>query len=232
MIHRLLHIILVVLLCGPLCAQSHEALDSMTRSMLNLKRVDTTYQWWPSYPKDYRPAISPVAMPIDDHIHRYFDSIARANMPVIPAPRPRVNPWKSYDWTARLLPASMHFMAGASNGLRQTLLFHYDAFERRHPGARRQWWDPEVSHENKYRRGPDGSLLEPLKERFLFSKNVFAWYTDGYHATGTAHYAFTSVGIVIDLAQRQHWLHYIFDAALYTISRNAGFHTTYTLFYR
>lgn len=203
----------------------HGDLDSIVRAKLRTP----TFAPGVRVPLDSTDAMP--AKPSHLYLIERYDSIARAGMPAIPI-RARVNPWTSYNWLGRIVPAGMHFMAGASNGLLQTLLFHYDRFEARHPDARRQFWDPSVSWENKYKRNPDGTLKQPLEPAFWLSRTALAWYTDGYHATGTMQYAFTTVGIVIDFNRRQHWLHYLFDAIVYTCARNAGFHAAYTLYYR
>lgn len=191
----------------------YRSLDSIVKSQINKPHI----QYYSTVPAEA--------------YHLQLDSIARAKVKYPPYFQFK-SAWKSYDWRARLLPASMHFLGGASNGLRQTLLFHYDKFQQRHPGADPQWWDPAISWENKYKRDATGELAKPYQERFFMAKTMLAWTTDGYHATGTLQYAFITAGIVIDLNKRQHWMHYLFDAAVYTVARNAGFHSTYSILYK
>jgi hypothetical protein len=48
-----------------------------------------------------------------------------------------------------LAPAASFLVAGALDGLRDVLLFHYAAFQAKHPNANPAWWDPSVSWQHK-----------------------------------------------------------------------------------
>lgn len=50
----------------------------------------------------------------------------------------------------RYLPSmGFSFASGALDGVRDALLFHYDDFQRVHPGADPTFWDPSISWTNK-----------------------------------------------------------------------------------
>lgn len=66
--------------------------------------------------------------------------------------------------------------AGVFYGLAETLVWHYEAFKREHPGANKWYWNPVYSWTNKYKNGnkEEGA-------RFPGSTTWLVWLTDGYH---------------------------------------------------
>lgn len=81
-----------------------------------------------------------------------------------------------------IICAGLMLLAGATNGVMDTLQFHYgqsvfptDPGEKLLGGSR-QYWDPKVSWENKYKNYPDDQ-----RPAFPFSKTALVFLTDGWH---------------------------------------------------
>lgn len=72
------------------------------------------------------------------------------------------------------LPVS--FLSGAMYGYTQVYAFHYDNFKQVHPNANDQWFNQDLSSNNKYKNG------DPAQgPKFWGSTNIFVWTTDAYH---------------------------------------------------
>ena len=126
--------------------------------------------------------------------------------------------------TLRLLPAlGLSFVAGASWGLHETLQHHWPTFERKHPGANPQWWNPAESWRNKYRGG------DPERGRTA----VPVQFTDAKHLLVTAHNAtLFGAGLCIGWGNRRKWWRYAVDAGAALVAYSAGNFLTYNILYR
>lgn len=118
--------------------------------------------------------------------------------------------------------ALLAIIAGASDGLNQTLLFHYSDFMERFPSANHNYWNPSLSWTNK------GSNL--------FLRTVFVFTTDAYHLTRTIHWVFLLVGSLGLFQFRSFWpyavwLFYVSCFALVYFLKGVGFHFIYTLLF-
>ena len=67
-------------------------------------------------------------------------------------------------------------IAGAFDGLAETLKFHTERFFHIFKKANRRYWDISVSWQNKYKNG-----LSVNGEKFWQSSRAFVALTDGYH---------------------------------------------------
>lgn len=126
------------------------------------------------------------------------------------------------------VPLASFFVAGAFEGVAETLKWHYWEFEGVHSGADEQYWNPSVSWVNKYKGGVSANGA-----KFPLSTTAFVWMTDGYHLMRFGKVSFLTVGLVLspDLRGRK-WYVYILKTFVYTLSYSAGFHLTYSLIYR
>jgi hypothetical protein len=107
-----------------------------------------------------------------------------------------------YDLERALIKGGMIFVSGALDGLSETLIWHYPAFQRVHPNADPLYWNPYQSWRNKYRNGdPSQGAAFPGSTTWL------AWSTDGYHAsrTGSRFFLFGSITISVFEKKRKWW---------------------------
>ena len=68
-------------------------------------------------------------------------------------------------------------ITGVMKAAKDKLLFHFkESIFSNEKRFKRLWWDPSISHINKWKHGKkeDG-------ERFPFSSTIFVWYTDAWH---------------------------------------------------
>lgn len=124
--------------------------------------------------------------------------------------------WKRYS---KQLPG--YFLAGAADGLNQTLLFHYPKFKARHPNVNDQWWNPDISWTNK---GTN-----------LFNRTVFVAFTDAYHMTRTIGRTAKRMNTMYAPSiaiPKQKWYWHIIDFAFLFGVESLGFHTVYSGIYK
>ena len=78
--------------------------------------------------------------------------------------------------------AVLLFIASASKGVCDDLQFHYSdtVFASLDND---QFWDPDISHRNKWAGG-----VKANGERFLGSSTIFVWVTDAWHLFQTIQY--------------------------------------------
>jgi hypothetical protein len=112
------------------------------------------------------------------------------------------------------------YLAGASYGIRETLLWHYPQFKRRHPNANDQFWRWQQSYKNKY------------TSRVPFATTAMVWTTDGVHLTNTLHKTLMLGGAITIGQGKRKFRYYLADFALASLSYNLGFHTIYSGVYR
>lgn len=126
--------------------------------------------------------------------------------------------------TLRLLPAlGLSFVAGASWGLHETLQHHWPTFERKHPGANPQWWNPDQSWLNKYQN------RDPNQGR----TGVPVQLTDAKHLLVLVHNTtLFSAGVSIGIWHRRKWWRYAVDAGAALVAYSAGNFLTYNILYR
>jgi hypothetical protein len=111
------------------------------------------------------------------------------------------------------------YLAGATYGLRETILWHYPQFKKIHPNANDQFWWWKLSYKNKY------------TSKVPFATTAMVWTTDGAHLLNTLHKTFILGGAITIGNGKRKFRHYVADFALSSMIYNIGFHTTYTLIY-
>lgn len=130
----------------------------------------------------------------------------------------------SFDSYAYTMPGI--FLSGVADGLNQTLLFHYDKFKVRFPGARDQFWNPAISWENKHPKAPDGATLTDY-EAFPFSTSLLVWTTDGHHLTRAADHFFIYGTVAVNFGEKKNWKRILIDGAAHFVVRSVAFNLTY-----
>lgn len=125
------------------------------------------------------------------------------------------------------LPLTLMYVSGASKGMSDVLMFHYDHFQRIHPGANPQFWNPAISWLNKYKNG------DPSQgEAFPLSSTLFSPFLDGWHASNGLSKVSCIGAVVIKIGKKQKLRYYICDFVVYSLAYSAGFWTTYEIIYR
>jgi hypothetical protein len=125
------------------------------------------------------------------------------------------------------ITGTMVFVAGASDGMNQVLMYHYGAFKKVFPKAQDHFWKPTVSGANKYKNGdPNQGAAFPGSRTWL----VFT--TDGYHLTRFSNHLFMSGAIAFKIGghEKKKWYVYAMEAAGYWLINRAGFCFTYNQF--
>lgn len=126
--------------------------------------------------------------------------------------------WKLKRYTAA---APAYLIAGAADGMNQTLNYHYSAFKKRHPAANDQYWHPGTSWTNKYEKG-------------ILGQTSMVWTTDAQHLTRTLNRTairFNTIALPIAQAKQKWWWYIIDFTYLFTVE-SIGFHSTYSLYYK
>lgn len=97
-------------------------------------------------------------------------------------------------------------LAGAANGVMDTLQFHYSAsvFPRGEDetllGRDRQFWDPDQSWRNKYREWPHDK-----RPAFVGATTYFVFLTDGWHLAQMIMLTAFQLGLLLPLGWRYRW---------------------------
>lgn len=122
------------------------------------------------------------------------------------------------------------FLSGAFDGLNQTLNFHYPKFKRAFPQANDQFWNPDVSWENKYAKDSQGATLTDY-EAFPFSTSILVWTTDGHHLSRAGDHVsmYTTVGLYFSDLGKKNWKQITFDVLTSAFIRSVGFVTVYQI---
>ena len=60
------------------------------------------------------------------------------------------------------------FLAGASKGFNETLMFHWKGFKHGFPGASTRWFNPNESWRNKYKNGASFQITFAINGIFSF----------------------------------------------------------------
>jgi len=140
-----------------------------------------------------------------------------------------IEPKKISHWKMdknKVITGGLVFMAGASKGFNETLMFHWDAVHQRFPNANPNWYNPEVSWKNKYRDGdPTNGAKFPLSTTMLVAT------TDQYHLNNFINKTAWISTIMIKMSEpRKSFKHYFLDMLYYTACHQMGFALTYYTF--
>ena len=145
---------------------------------------------------------------------------------------------QEYNLKEKLPGLGLLFLSSAADGLNQKILFHWTAAQQTYNLKNAQFWNPEISWENKYEKHPDGTLVRPLVEKFPLSKSALVFTTDGYHLTRSLKRWTMVVGIVLMIRppkkkgqkrKKRRPRDLIYDGIGYSVVTTAGFNTTFNL---
>lgn len=136
---------------------------------------------------------------------------------------------EEYSWLKSHAPVlGIFFVSGVVNGLKESSDFHWDAFQKTFPGADPNWWNNDISWENKWIDG------DPKNgERFPGSSTYLSFTTDSYHLLTVTNTSLLCIGsgldVLINLKNGKKELKYfLIDAGANFLIRSAGFHLVYT----
>ena len=133
---------------------------------------------------------------------------------------------QKFELKKRIIPASLTFISGMSDGLNQALQFRYSGFKKVFPKARDQWYDPSISWANKY-KGRDPSK----GAKFFGSTSFLVGTTDAYHATRTISNSFNAAAIVFSVSDgKKRWWVYLLEIGAYWTLNRIGFSIVYNIF--
>ena len=126
--------------------------------------------------------------------------------------------------------SALMFTSGAARGMEQVLVYHYDAFHNRHPGANPLFWNPRYSWTNKYlHHNPTAG------PRFPLSTTALVWLTDGKHLMDALNNVPLYVSITIPIAYPTGKVHKPRNIAgrvlMLSLYRQAGFFFIYNIMY-
>jgi hypothetical protein len=123
----------------------------------------------------------------------------------------------------KLITGGLVFLAGASKGFNETLIFHYDQFQQRFPGADSNWFNPQRSWTNKYKDG------DPTRgARFPLSTSILVMTTDQYHLDNFINRSAWLSTIMIKMSEgKKSFKYHLLDLLYYTACHQLGFALTY-----
>jgi hypothetical protein len=121
------------------------------------------------------------------------------------------------------ITGSLVFLAGASKGFNETLIFHYDQFQQRFPRADPQWFNPQQSWTNKYKNG-----IAANGAKFPLSTSVLVATTDQYHLDNFINKTAWMSTIMIKMSEgKKPFKYHLLDLLYYTACHQLGFALTY-----
>jgi hypothetical protein len=122
--------------------------------------------------------------------------------------------------------------SGLSNGLHETLHYHWPAFQERFPKANAHYWNPFLSWQNKYKN------LDPEQgEAFPLSTTVLVLITDAKHLLSELHRDALALGCLLfgywyrALRHRHHWAVLVGWGSALWLLHSLAFHLVYTFFF-
>ena len=119
------------------------------------------------------------------------------------------------------------FISGFADGVNDAISFHYNSFQRVHPNANPQYWNPQFSWTNKY------DNVEAKTEDFPLSTTALVFVTDGFHLTNMINRtAFIGGSVIIPIGQKKKWWWYLKEMAIGYGFNRIGFYTSYNLIYK
>lgn len=124
-----------------------------------------------------------------------------------------------------LLAIPVFFICGLMDGVKDTLSFHYNQ-SIFYKAKNQQFWNPDISWRNKYKKGDAAQ-----GPKFFLSTSVFSFTTDAWHLS-----KFIGVNVLLlyvlylmmlYMRFRWYWLFLLWLMIKLTIG--AGFHLIYTI---
>jgi len=131
------------------------------------------------------------------------------------------------QWKPQPLPLSLTFISGTAKGLGDVLEYHFPNFQRLHPNANPQFWNPNQSWVNKYKNN------DPAQgEKFFGSTTFGVVFTDAIHPVRSIQ-KFSMIGAVVcKIGDKQPFLYYLYDLLSYSLAYSLGFCLVYEIIYR
>ncbi|HEX6192114.1 MAG TPA: hypothetical protein VFZ42_07110 [Chitinophagaceae bacterium] len=121
------------------------------------------------------------------------------------------------------LTGSLVFVAGASKGFNETLMFHWKIFRRYFPNVNPKWFNPDISWRNKYKNGDPNA-----GPKFPLSTSALVGLTDQYHLNTMINRMAWTSAVVIKIGEGKKPIkHYLLDLLYYSLCHQAGFALTY-----
>lgn len=120
----------------------------------------------------------------------------------------------------RWLRYGVYFTAGMAEGYSDVLQFHYNKFQKVHPNANPQYWNPQISWTNKY------------NSKVPFAKTAMVFTTDGWHFTKFVKNVGIFGGLCIPLQKGKKWWWYVKEGVMCYGFNRVGFNLIYSGIYR
>lgn len=132
-------------------------------------------------------------------------------------------PRKDFKLNTLLLSSGLMLTSGFCDGTSEVLKIKYERFKNVFPGSNDQFWDYNISWTNKYKEG------NPPEARFLGSKSLLVWTTDGYHLMRMMRNATMIAAMTIPIKGGiyKNWRYYLLEGIIYYVSYTAGFNLAY-----
>lgn len=133
-----------------------------------------------------------------------------------------------YNWKRGAACFGLGLLNGTINGVHETLNYHYERFQERHPNANPQYWNPQQSWTNKYKNGD-----AQQGPKYFGSTTFLVLTTDGIHVINTLQrVSMPPLGIIIVFGDKKPWWHYAINAVAGYVGYITAFHLTYNVYYK
>ena len=134
--------------------------------------------------------------------------------------------WNTWGRTATVFGCGI--VAGSARATREVLIIDYSKFEAKFPGANEQFWNPEISWQNKWKNGD-----YTQGPRFPLSHKSFVPLTDAYHGLPAVERMFLMGGcITAVIGEKRKWWMYAIDIAALNIGFWTAANVGYDNFYK
>lgn len=142
-----------------------------------------------------------------------------------PTPEPAVTGLK---WNRVILSSGLLVLSGFADGTSEVLKIKYDRFNRVFPKANDEFWDYNISWDNKYKEG------NPPEPAFPGAKTTLVWTTDGYHLMRMVRNSTMIAAMVIPIGGGFHrnWKSYVKEGIIYYFAYTAGFNLAYDVVFK
>jgi hypothetical protein len=130
------------------------------------------------------------------------------------------------DLGREIVEMFLYIPGGMCDGWNQQINYHYQDFKKVFPRADDQYWDPDISWENKY-EWKDGVIVGKIRPG---STTWGVWRTDGNHLTRTGNRWLSFLGVVVNIGGEKLSLKNVGkNMVKYSIGKSIGFHISYTV---
>ena len=117
---------------------------------------------------------------------------------------------------------ALMFIGGFADGTAEMLKFNYKRMDDKWHIRNDQYWNPEISWQNKWKNG------NPAQgEAFWGSSRWFVATTDQYHAMRWRRNQCVIGAIVLNIGEQKVWWRYLLEAVWYYLAYTMGFNLAY-----